>query len=303
MSDHGERKRRPIGDPADWVLWWWFPIRRWETFGLYRLLGLDRYYTFMVGLTREPDFRRSVADLERGEAPLSREDVVWFRQESRYHDGANMIRIGFLLPLFGALVAFESWGLAAMLLGFGLLHTYSLMLDRYKQMWLNLYEKKAIERGVELPEKIKRSGAASFHPSPFHKRPLRWYYEPKPWESERFFLALGIGRWQRVVHYMTSKAWHPVAERHEPGARTSFFREGSRQEMVGFEFSTRLGETMHWLGFLTLAPVALTLWRLGSYWSSAIAQFVMLTDILLVMTLRMHRARIWKLVQRVASRS
>lgn len=302
MSERGERKRRPIGDPADWVLWWWFPLRRWETIGLYRFLGLDRYYSFMVGMTRETDFRRCVTDLEEGEVSLSREDIVWFRQECRYHDGANMIRIGFLLPPFGALVAAGSWGLAGMLLGFGLLHFYSLMLDRYKQIWLNLYENKARERGIALPDRIKRSSSATFRASPFHKPPLRWYFDPKPWESERFFVALGIGHWQRVVHYMTSKAWHPVAERHEPGARTSFFREGSRSEMVGFEFSTRFGETMHWLGLLTLAPVATTLWRLGSHWSSGITLFVMATDILLVMTLRMHRSRIWKLVQRVAAR-
>ncbi|MCW5944123.1 MAG: hypothetical protein KIS66_17995 [Fimbriimonadaceae bacterium] len=303
MSDHGARKRRPIGDPADWVLWWWFPIRRWETVALYRSIGMDRYYSFIIGLTRELDFRRCVQELAPGHTPLSQEDLTWFRQECRYHDAANMIRIGFLLPPFGVLAAHGAWGLAVMLLGFGLLHTYSLMLDRYKQLFLNLYEQQARDDGVELPEKIRRSSGVSFQPSPFHRVPLRWYFDPKPWESERFFLALGIGYWQRVVYYMTSKAWHPVAERREPGARTSFFREGSRQEMVDFEFATRLGETMHWLGLLTLAPVATTLWRFGSYWSSGIALFVMLTDALLVMTLRMHRARIWKLVQRVAAQA
>ncbi len=290
------------GDWFDRWLWWHFPLRPWERQGrFWESIGLGAYYTLLLRLTGEPDFREVLAGLERGETRFSRADVEWHHQECRYHDAVNTIRVGHMVPIAAALLVIGSpwfWLPAT----YTLIHFASSAVDRMKQGLLHRYEARAEELGIALPEESTKSAPATAGPTPFHKMPLRLWYDPKPWETEPYFKWAGVLLWQRLVVFLTKKAWYRPGE-WPAEARTSFFREGSRQELVNFEHATRFGETIHVIGVVSMLPIAWVFWQANQWAAFWFTVFTFLTDVQFGLLLRYHRSRIWKLYQRIMRRA
>lgn len=297
--------RRPpwlAGDPVDWLLWSYIPLRRFESEAFYRSIGIDRVYGWLLRLFPDRDHRELVHRMQAGEPALSQADLTWAVQESNYHDCVNLIRNLFLVPFTATLIWLGEIGWAVWVGLFVVVHFVSSLSDRYRRLLLFRYRDEATQRGVDLTNVISEPTPMGDPDTVFHRVPLRWWFDPKAWETERFFRAVGISLWQRHVVFMVAKAWHPPHERALPGARRAFFRETSRREMVGFEAATRMGESIHILGGLALVPVLLVFYHHQVWWAFALMVYVLATDILFAMLLRMHRARVWKLVRRLRGR-
>ncbi len=272
------------GKLGDQIREWWFPHRSFEFGGrLYEWTGIRAFYVFMAQLAGEPVLPK----LGEGETHLSPGAVAEWRTNARYHEWANIVLYWTYIPgLVGGLII-PNYALFWISFVLSLINVACVLAERYKRAVCT----DLLARGATGIEELPRPKAP--------EKPLAdWYFVPKRWESVKLYETYGGERFRQMMVDATTACRFPP---HLRKGNAQFIASMGRDEILGFEATTRTAEMIHTGGFVLHLVFFIAFWRL----EPAIAVYLfllLLFDFYFMVLQRYHRNRVWKLVERFRTR-
>lgn len=244
-------------------------------------LGVRALYVFTASSVQEP-ILPSTKDAPEKKG-WSAEQLHERRSGSRYFAAANMIRTVFHLPVIVFSVIYGFKWVTWLFSFFAVCHLLLALVESYKAGIVEL-----------VPPDEKGSEIDQFVPANFAEH----WFSPKPWESEKFYHAIGIKWFQALTTLIIKHIWLTKAER-KSGVEVEYLRSHTPVQVLRFEVATRVGEMVHMaMGLMDGIPLVLAAThKLGWGW---VLYFVWIFwgDTWLGFLQRYHRLRVWKLVQR-----
>lgn len=219
------------------------------------------------------------------------EDIKDIRDNSRYFGWANVLRGALYLPVFYLAWQLESWFTIAALVVLLLVHVLCTFVEIYRNLVSNYWLM------TTSPEEDHLAGGrvgrvAKPEPS------KHWFFSPKRWDSIEAYRLMGVERFRKLVVDYTNATKFTKAER-AAGRRVEYVK-GDKQSIINYEFDTRIGEVMHAAAWLFNVPPFLTfLWH-GMWGWLLYVSIILLLDGYLVLLQRYNRARVHKLLHKLA---
>ncbi len=248
-------------------------------------LGIRRFYAFMARSSGErmlPSLREAAT--AKGWSLAELEDR---RASTRYFGNTNLGRILLYSPILylawtgDVLIVFSLFFL------FCVLHLVCAILEVYKGT-LSYY--------VPVDE------------APREKQPdsdvvdlVEYFFSPKPWETEVFYTKIGVEffRWL-VTSYIESIQLSKI--KRDSGETIHYVESSKPQDLLKFEASTRVAESIHWVGSIfDVLPLGMVI-AAGKWWWVPYFTWLLWGDTFCALLQRYHRVRVWELVVRIRER-
>ncbi|MBS1707272.1 MAG: hypothetical protein JSS65_00970 [Armatimonadetes bacterium] len=211
---------------------------------------------------------------------------------ARYFGIANAVRLVLHVPVVVFLCLVHAWGWVAV---FGVVcafHILCVVLEVYKAGIGRL-----ITADHAAPKRVEQSVLSVSEAMPWGK----YLWGQKPWESEKFYKALGMDWFQEyVVIYVEATRLNRFERR--SGEKVEYLGKMSPAELAQFEVGTRLGEFAHLVfAGLDLAPVVVCVALHQWLWAPYLL-FLLWGDSWLALLQRYHRIRITGLLEKYRAR-
>ncbi len=211
-------------------------------------------------------------------------DIDDLRHDARYFGRANLFRLVLHLPVIAMFARFDQWFLMAVFGAMALFHAVLVVLESYKTTI------------------IFRLGADP-EATPEERAPARsetwgdWWFVPKKWETDRFYAAIGLPRFRRLVEWVIWTLRYSRSER-RAGASLEFVRGARTKDVVEFENQTRVNECVHLvMAAIDVVPIIYAvvnqLWFAIPY-----TAWIFWGDLYCALLQRANRNRIWTLIRR-----
>lgn len=265
--------------PMNW-LDGYLRLRGFEKSGrFYEAIGIRRFYLWISSLGDAetlPDSRHA--------GPVAGYLIKSVRNDARYYEVANFVRLLMVLPPATYLFMLQAWFSFALLAHMSVYLFMSILTERYKRA---LTETLEADDTVERPE----------DPNPQMPRKHIWFL-PKKWEKREFYRFLGMEWAQGRTVAFVKKA----RATDDPREQIEHFEHPSLTELVRFEKGTRAAEFVHLTGFVYSLPPAYS-FIVHQQWIWAFYMLVIAWgDLWLSLLQRYHRVRTMILLRRFGGR-
>jgi len=272
----------------------WCRVTRLEREGrIYERLGLRPVFGLIAGLFGEslpPPSSVKVTSCTPDEAGEWRRVCV----RTRYYETLNLIAIIVYTPFLTWLILYCSKAFAGYCLALVLSHIAALLLERYKRARCDgLLTAAGIQDRTVDAAQIWRPLTPNVPPV-LKLAPIRWYFTPKRFESERHYRALGMGPFRAFV-LMLIRATGTAAETDAGYERIVT----TRSAVHAFEAQTRVAEATHLMGMAEHVPFLYAVFEARNAFGAVYLAFMLAVNLYCVMLQRWHRLRVWPVVQRM----
>jgi hypothetical protein len=246
----------------------------------YESLGVRPAYLLAARIAGERPLPAS------GVAPagLSAQDLEDALKASRYFESANIA--------WGLLYVPHVWffweahrGALAYTLGLMGLHAACVVVERYKR---------ALCREIlARPEWLSQESRPKL-PEFQGPRASDVFFNPKRFESERFFLMIGMGPFRKFVQWVVTTLTNGLKK-----GTVESLPAPTRANALEFERKTRVAEAVHWFGVALNLPLVALSWVSGSPGLTVWSAVITLGDSGLAVLQRWHRVRLWPVVSKI----
>jgi len=271
----------------------WCRLAQYEEGGrIYEKLGLRPVFVFIAALFGES--LPAAASTPYGTVPLRADEWLRTYIRTRYHELLNAIALGVYTPFLCWLIWQQRWGQAAYCAVLMLTHKLALLLERYKRGRYDELLRQAgiVARHMDFSQLWKPQEAVL--PPVLTCSAARWYFQPKRFETERLYCALGVRCFQAFVLSIFRAA---ATEDTGPGSAERFI--GGREDVLAFEQQTRIAEATHLVGMLLHVPFAIGAVIARDVWGGAYVAGMLGVNLACVVLQRWHRVRLDPVVRRI----
>ena len=273
----------------------WWRVSAIERNGvLYEFLGLRPLFSLIAWLFGESLPPAARHNARNGiEAPPT-DRLRYILARTRYHEFVNLICIAFYTPALALTATTPHPGLLAYGVALVGTHLVALLLERYKRARCESLLH-TLGEPVELPPEEALPEESSAVPSPWiTSRIADLYFLPKPFETERFFSAIGLDRYRRFILWIARLSLPPAPE---PSRRGRFLANDGAA-LTTFEAQTRIAETTHLIGASLHLPFLVLFLRDRFVPGLLYIAFLLYLNLYCVLLQRCHRTRLRRLMAR-----
>lgn len=270
---------------------WYLTLKPWERSGrIYEWMGIpwiDAKLSKVFG--ESPLVRYAPGD------SLSREYLQGKMLRGQYSEVVNamcfLIYVGLMVICWLA----GHWGLGAWSALIAFTHWIVMPIERYKRA---LSEEWMRTEGALTDEPfIDESLYLRSEPQLRH-----WYFEPKPWESEKLYDRVGVHSFRLFVFWLTQLA-ETIASDDAKQFSPNQLKQSGAEQLDKFERDTRTSETVHLIGVLQHLPFAIVFLN-KLYWPGIFYLLGMAyLNVYAILLQRHHRTRLFKVLLRRAQRA
>lgn len=211
------------------------------------------------------------------------EEIEDQRHDARYFGRANLLRIVTHLPILAMFIRFGNWWLGGLFIALAVFHAVLVILERYKSEIVA----RLVADPDAVPLVVEKAKSETWGD---------WWFVPKRWETEKFYVMVGLVQFRRLVEFIIWTLGYTREERR--AGKTLEFVRGASKDVVEFENQSRVNECVHLvMAGIDLIPVvyalATQLWFALPY-----TLWILWGDLYCVLLQRLNRCRIWTLIRR-----
>ncbi|MBN8690955.1 MAG: hypothetical protein J0L72_09240 [Armatimonadetes bacterium] len=270
---------------------WYLTFRGFERSGaFYRAIGIPAVDRVLARAFGEAPVEPYAPNLEANEASLRTKLFGGLYAEIN-NMMCNLIYLGMAIICFVTGYQFLAWWSIAI----GSTHFIVVLIERYKRL--------LILEWLEHPEALTAPELEVEVAYPRTEKELRhFYFQPKPFESDKLFAALGVNWFRHFVFWLTNLGGVVADEetkKHEPHRLTG----GSILALDAFEKKTRTSETVHLIGILQHLPYLIVFVYTHFWFGLLYFAGMAYLNIFSILLQRQHRLRVFKILMKRAQRT